>query len=437
MLDDERRESKEGRHYQNQNLLKEYNDKAYERKSQHSAMGESKVGAWTSAINACGKAGRIDTALRLFFVSMPRFGVQPNIVTCGCLLDCLLRHGESRTADTIDVLRYMKKNDIPPSQVMYTSLMTYASRLADTEQIANESISLMSTRTSHDSNEKEEGNAKAVNVYSELLSSLLERKPDAMKNPEGAENENLFQVTLLFQDMKSSGVIPDLACYNVLLRSCARTGDIGRAMEVLSEMTDEDRDDIEPNDRTWRELLKCASTARRSDMVLRVWKMAIEHTGKQEKSKEKLNGQSSEKALTIRSTRTLSMKTLRAFLTALLRCAWNMRKSDRLTSSELYKLMIKCYHASLSRSSYMGMDVVEAAAFEHPHIAASFLQAVVTLESFVVEDNGNSINDESIQLRNLAKLMMKSDALSSPSTAEITGKNPHYRNAILIAKSWI
>lgn len=46
----------------------------------------NEVGAWTAAIDACGKAGRIQTARRLFGF-MIRFGVRPNTITCGCLTD--------------------------------------------------------------------------------------------------------------------------------------------------------------------------------------------------------------------------------------------------------------------------------------------------------------------------------------------------------------
>eukprot|EP00529_Nitzschia_sp_RCC80_P005288 CAMPEP_0113523302 /NCGR_PEP_ID=MMETSP0014_2-20120614/45637_1 /TAXON_ID=2857 /ORGANISM="Nitzschia sp." /LENGTH=1009 /DNA_ID=CAMNT_0000421391 /DNA_START=324 /DNA_END=3353 /DNA_ORIENTATION=+ /assembly_acc=CAM_ASM_000159 len=412
MLDDERQRSKNSRQDQGQWVESHY-DRGNRHQSQYSSLSDSKVGAWTSAINACGKAGRIDTALKLFYVSMPRFGVQPNTVTCGCLIDCLLRYDGDRTAETIEVLRYMKKNNIPPSQVMYTSLMTYASRLADIEQTTKETTSLASTSTLQRAEDNDFGNAKAVNVYTELMSSLLERRPDAITNQKRTQNEDLYQVTLLFQDMKASDVIPDLACYNVLLRSCARAGDIDRAMEVLAEITNDDRDNIEPNDRTWRQVLRCASTARRSDMVMKVWKMALEDAVGQHESFNKLNDQNSGKNLVTSPTKRFSMETLRAFFTALLRCAWNVRKSDLLTSTELYKVMIKCYHASLSRSSYMGMNLVEASAFEHPHIMASFLQAVVTLESLVAETNGYDMSDERLQLRNLAKTILTSYALSS------------------------
>lgn len=71
----------------------------------------NEVGAWTAAMDACGKAGRVDTALKLFSV-MRNQKVRPNTVTCGCLTDALLRAG--RTAETLDVLRYMKEEGIEP-----------------------------------------------------------------------------------------------------------------------------------------------------------------------------------------------------------------------------------------------------------------------------------------------------------------------------------
>ena len=92
----------------------------------------NEVGAWTSAIHACGKAGRIDTAMRLFR-TMQRFGIKPNSVTCGCLSDCLLKSSPIRITETLEVLQYMKKEGLVPGEVMYTSLMGIALRLAEKE----------------------------------------------------------------------------------------------------------------------------------------------------------------------------------------------------------------------------------------------------------------------------------------------------------------
>ena len=74
------------------------------RKEDMSNEYPDEVGAWTAAIDACGKSSRVDTAIKLFH-TMERFGSKPNAVTCGSLMDCLLKCGPSRTSDTLDVLR--------------------------------------------------------------------------------------------------------------------------------------------------------------------------------------------------------------------------------------------------------------------------------------------------------------------------------------------
>lgn len=79
----------------------------------------NEVGAWTAAINACGKTGRTDTAIRLFR-TMQKFGVKPNSVTCGCLSDCLLKDKPIRMTETLEVLHYMKREELLPGEVMYT-----------------------------------------------------------------------------------------------------------------------------------------------------------------------------------------------------------------------------------------------------------------------------------------------------------------------------
>ena len=113
----------------------------------------NEVGAWTAAINALGKEGRLDAAMRLFR-TMPRFGVQPNTVTCGCLTDSLVKHG--RTADALKVLQYMEEHGIRPSEVMYTSLMTSAGNLAQLENRNEFPIIMQANNSDEAKNTKEE-----------------------------------------------------------------------------------------------------------------------------------------------------------------------------------------------------------------------------------------------------------------------------------------
>lgn len=74
----------------------------------------NEVGAWTAAITATGKNGRIDTALRLFDAMKSQFSVSPNIVTCGSLTDSLVKAG--RIPEAVQVLQYMQTEGIVPGE---------------------------------------------------------------------------------------------------------------------------------------------------------------------------------------------------------------------------------------------------------------------------------------------------------------------------------
>lgn len=241
---------------------------------------DNAVGAWTAAIDACGKAGRLGTALRLFY-AMPNFRVYPNTVTCGCLTDSLLREG--RTADTLAILRYMKANGIAPSEVMYTSLMMRAERLARTEhkRMSRSNVSQGWVPTPNAPSE-----TKAIEVYTELISSLMDSNLPRTSGATSSRpfpsrydsNTLLLKVFLVFQDMRAVGVQPDLACYNALLRACARAGDVTRAQDVLRQLV---ASGLEPNDASWRQLLRAASGARRSDLAVQIWKQGLSsHRGR-------------------------------------------------------------------------------------------------------------------------------------------------------------
>jgi len=293
----------------------------------------------------------------------------------------------------------------------------------------------------------EEDDTKAVDIYSELMSTLIAttkttqkslplprgREPPRSKDSpdatvEAASNE-LFQVTMVFREMKASGVVPDLGSYHTLLRSCANSGDIDRAQEILKEIQDP-AVDLEPNDRTWRAILRAAGKAKRSDMVLKTWNAAVADMGDNSSEHDQKVGSVAEtrrvsstsvtsmNATTLkrkkRKNNSLSVHTFRTLLTALLVCAWDLRKSDLHASVQIYKMIIKCYNAlrsssssnvtersssstsvaetktasSKMKSSYMGMHLLDSnAAMQNPQIMASILQAVVNLEYLLDKDD--------------------------------------------------
>ena len=249
----------------------------------------NEVGAWTAAINACGKAGRLETAQKLFYKAMPSFGVKPNTVTCGCLTDSLLRYG--RTAETLEVLRYMKEAGLPPSEVMYTSLMSRAGKLVEMERRTrlqlergqslhprSDNLRLDTMDDCGEARTEKDTTCKAIRVYTELIQSLIDTtsrgvsssverngKPQRHRKsfqrrdpPQDSKSLLLLKVFLVFQEMKNAGAEIDLPCYNTLLRACAQAGDYTRAQDVLAKMQ---ADNLTPNDTTWRLLLRSASSS--------------------------------------------------------------------------------------------------------------------------------------------------------------------------------
>ncbi|KAL7557805.1 hypothetical protein ACA910_003849 [Epithemia clementina (nom. ined.)] len=288
---------------QEQDLLKKQQSKLAGRRiilSKNNYTLPNEVGAWTAAIDACGKADRIETATKLFY-AMPNFGCEPNTITCGSLTDSLLRAG--RTAETLEVLRYMKRKDIAPSEVMYTSLMTRANRLVQMENNYTDWAvrSMMSMDDDKDvgGHVNETSGTKAIEVYTELMLSLIATKSTKQQRPTKSggkghprapdqassdqwenrdtrkENNSaiLVKVFLVFQQMKASGAVPDIACYNAILKACARAGEFDHAMRIMNEILS--HDDLEPNDNSWRELLKAASYLRRSDLAVQVWRQGL------------------------------------------------------------------------------------------------------------------------------------------------------------------
>lgn len=261
----------------------------------------NEVGAWTAAINACGKANRFDTSIRLFYAMYPNFNVQPNTITCGCLTDSLLRGG--RIADAVNVLRYMKLHSIPPSEVMYTSLISRASKLVQMEnnnkkkkQYHHHHVSYQGKEdatTTESSMQQQDSGIKAIDVYTELIKSLsniqwssTSRKSNSKTKEQlmsqkryqaslssflqGGQEETLLRTFLVFQEMKNVGATPDLACFNSLLSACAKAGDIQRAHDILRQM--QELYDIDPSDTSWRHMIRAATTAAVSSLKIEIYR---------------------------------------------------------------------------------------------------------------------------------------------------------------------
>lgn len=436
-------------------------------------LGDSKnytlpgeVGAWTAAINACGKAGRLDTAVRLFF-AMSNFGVQPNTVTCGSLTDSLLRAG--RTAETLDVLRYMKRAGIPPSEVMYTSLMSRAEKLVELERKSTDwsqerqDIALhppiWETASFNEEGLSKSKSTKAIEVYTELIDSLVKsnRKTNNLKTgrtpAQDSKSLQLLKVFLVFQEMKNAGVKIDAPCYNTLLRACAQAGDVERAQEVMRTMQ---RDEVDPNDTSWRLLLRSAFSSitrnegGRVQMAEDIWRQGLSYR----------------KNRSIRIDEPLatskwipSIDTFVSFLSVYLTEAeLLLSKRDQRSRRRDYLSRIVQYYESilLSRNDDgMGMNRIDVnRLLESQRAMLAILQAIVLLDEELLYQmkasaesivSSNELNQRRKSLRKMAKSILQLECFDSEqcqsnvtsfTTSYSLKLGPSARQALKTARLW-
>jgi pentatricopeptide repeat protein len=221
--------------------------------------------------------------------------------------------------------------------------------------------------------------------------------------------------------MKAVGVEPDLASYNALLKSCADAGDVNRASEVLNQIRE--TEELEPNDKTWREVIRAAGKAGRVDIALSSWKAAVEDIGQNE---EKPGARK----------RKMSIDSLGALLAALVRCAGD-DKIDKHTRLRLYQLVVKIYESAMSGSSFLGMNLVEKEKIvQNTKVMVTFLQAVVSLERYLMRSEDDNGKMDPQQLRQLATSIATSDCFED-GLPHYLQRNPSYATAFKVSRSWL
>ena len=192
------------------------------------------VAAWTATIHACAKSGRVETGLSLFENMKKSDTIVPNEVTCSCMFDSLVRSNNLDKAK--EVIKYMQVRGLVPTEYMYTTMLMAAGGMGgvDSNEIYVELVSLLS-------------------------SSARNKKSTSQKPWEG--DDTLMKVFLLFYEVEN----PDIVCFNTLLSACARVGDIERAVGLLNRIESDTDADVQPNVKTYGELMKAAWVAKRKD----------------------------------------------------------------------------------------------------------------------------------------------------------------------------
>jgi pentatricopeptide repeat protein len=327
----------------------------------------------------------------------------------------------------------MKKHRIAPSEVMYTSLITSAGRLA---QFENEQQHIRTLAAPMEEDRSfpvdESGATKAIEMYTELIMSLAE-KPGAKSRTNkytgvrdkmnGKEDSNeLLKVFLVFQEMKTVGAHPDLACYNALLKTCAIAGDVERAQEVLRQIQDDG--DIDPNDTTWRHMMIAAGKSARSDVAISTWKAALLHGSQHDDDSSTHKWRP-------------SVDSLGAFVAALLHSASDLDEQDKHSRVGLYRLVVNMYKDiwSASKNALDVHRVNREKVLQNPWIMLMFLQATVSLEKELRSEKNMPQSGYTKELRGLAASMVASPCFRNGVPYSLR-QNKSLLDSFRVGESW-
>ena len=371
----------------------------------------NEVGAWTAAIDACGKSSRVDTAIRLFH-AMDKLGAKPNTVTCGCLVDCLLRCTPSRTAETLEVLRYMEVNRILPSEVMFTSLISFAGRLVE------------------DGWRDTQENSEGIEIYTELMRNIMIMEPSSpcnknevklkriSKNKSMINSSNsstkestLMKVFLVFQEMKAAGAEPDIGAYNALLWACSVAGDILRSQDVLLRIQS---DGLDPNDASWLHMLRTAARAGRSDVAEIFWDHAISYTGRRQNDY---------------SQWVPSVKSLKLLIAAYMQEAASSTSSTR--KAKLFQKVVSVYDLKAidKRKGLANIDTEEV--HSNRKVVMMILTAAVSLDQLEKSSSHDMDYDAKRKLRHVAAGLVQLPCMTARAA-----RSPFEENVVKTAEGW-
>ncbi|PIN08041.1 hypothetical protein CDL12_19386 [Handroanthus impetiginosus] len=83
---------------------------------------------FTAVLAACAHAGLVDKAWEIFYSVMPKYGIQPSVNHCACVVVCLSRAGKLSEA-----VEFVKRMPIEPTAQVWGALLSGASESGDVE----------------------------------------------------------------------------------------------------------------------------------------------------------------------------------------------------------------------------------------------------------------------------------------------------------------
>jgi leucine-rich PPR motif-containing protein len=202
--------------------------------------------AYRSLLRACGRTNQLTKAF-LLLKELRDSGMETTEESYLPLLESCLEPSGADPSMALQVFESMRSWGVVPSARSYTSVI---------EAISKEGGDFLLDKSSRAGRALRPG---------ERAGAGRERHPASSSPPIPQREDKIYRVFLAFHEMKAQGIQPDLPAYNALIHSCAKAGDLQRAMQVLDEMVNEQG--IEPDVITYTSLIKAAGNAAQVDIA--------------------------------------------------------------------------------------------------------------------------------------------------------------------------
>ncbi|GFQ07807.1 pentatricopeptide repeat-containing protein at1g62930 chloroplastic [Phtheirospermum japonicum] len=156
------------------------------------------VWSYTILINGYCKKKNIDEAM-LMFREVPRRGLQPNIVTYNTILQGLFRGG--RCSEALEIFGELQAVGLKPNFYTYCNMLGGLFKNGQVER----ALLLL------DELEHKEGEHLHIPYYNIAMDGLIEAK-------------RLEQACVIFSDLASKGLEPNVVTYTILIKGCCENG---------------------------------------------------------------------------------------------------------------------------------------------------------------------------------------------------------------------